>query len=279
MSEAISPLGYTLEEGEHQGPGSGQCVVFVHGFPDGPSVWDMSAEHLIKQGYRVVRVTLPGFDNEDIDPSPIHFGLLVERLYQTLDESDALGATLIGHDWGAIFLYQLLRRYPHAAGRLITLEIGAGPRTPWLALFVFLYHALLILIYQLGPKWGDKLMERLCASLPRPAYANPPRPKAKHGWLYRQAWREGSEEGPWPFYYRNLIAKWRPSPEVPVLFLYGEESPRLFRFHSKAWRDALCETSPKHQAQALPGKHWFFLEHVDAFHAALDLFLSQDPDK
>ncbi len=276
MSELRTPLEYLCEPGDASGPGLGQDVVFVHGFPDGPSVWEVSARHLRKRGFRVIRVTLPGFEEEGEDQSPQSFEALGERLYLTLKACDALGATLIGHDWGAILVYQMLRHHPEAVSRVVTIEIGAGPRTPWLVLFVLAYHALLIFAHWLGAPRGDWLMQRFCACLRRPSYAGAPRAKARHAWLYRQAWREGSREGPWLFYYRNLIARWRPHPEVPTLFLYGSETSTLFRFHSKAWRRELTRASALNRVSTLPGAHWCFLEAPEAFHAALDDFLQAE---
>lgn len=249
-----------------------QTVVLVHGFPDSPAMWAQASAHLVAQGYRAIRVTLPGFEADPDTQAPT-FDETVARLHATLRHTGALGATLVGHDWGAIFLYQLLRQHPDAAGRLVTLEIGAGPPSLRLTCFVLAYHSLLILAHRLGARIGDRLMAWLCRRLPRPDYPGAITPRAHHGWLYRQAWREGAQDGPWRHYFRNGIARWTPPPTLPFLFLYGADGPRALRFHTEAWRAEITGHAPQSRAEALPGGHWCLLQHPGAFHQALDVFL------
>ena len=274
--ESPTPLCCLVEGDARSG---GETFVLVHGFPDDPAVFQESAARLLARGHRVLRVTLPGFEEGAQGEVPLPFDLVVERLYRTLAHERALGATLVGHDWGAIFLYRLVERHPDAAGRLVTLEVGAGPRSLLLTLFVLTYHALIILAFALGEGLGDRVMRGLCHLMPRPSYPGALRPCARHGWLYRQAWREGSSHGPWPLYYRNAIAAWAPPKGLPFLFLYGEESPRLLRFHSKAWRQSITSESAVSQSVGLPGGHWCFVEHPELFIDALDSFIEASGER
>ena len=273
MDQNRRPLEHTIALGEGASEAIERSVVLLHGFPDNPAIWRGTAQHLRAKGYRVITVALPGFEEGEVDTRAHSFEAVTERLQATLEHTDALGATLIGHDWGAIFCYRLLRTYPKAAGRLVTLEVGAGPRSFALTLFVLAYHALLNLAYRLGEGLGDRLMAWLCRRMPRPSYPDALEPKAHHGWLYRQAWRQGSEDGPWPYYFQSSIAKWTPPEALPVCFLYGEDGPSWLRFHTKAWRDAVTSHNEQSRAVGLPGGHWCLLEHPEAFYSALDDFL------
>ena len=268
-------LAYTIAQGAVPTEDPARTVVLVHGFPDSPVMWQPTVAHLIGRGERVISLALPGFEEGAEPGAHPTFDTTVARIHATLAHTGALGATLIGHDWGAIFLYQLLRQHPDAAGRLVTLEIGAGPRSPWLTLFVLLYHGLLVLAHTLGAGLGDRLMRGLCRLFPRPDYPGALQPAARHGWLYRQAWREGSRDGAWPLYFRNGIARWTPRPTLPVLFLYGQDGARPLRFHTQRWRADVTAHHPASRAEGLPGGHWCLLEHPDAFHAALDRFLDR----
>ena len=272
-AETPSPLAHTITQGEVPTDDPARTLVLVHGFPDSPAVWQTTAAHLNARGYRVISLALPGFEEGEEPGEHPTFDATVARLHATLAHTGALGATLVGHDWGAIFLYQLLRQHPDAAGRLVTLEIGAGPRSALLTLFVLAYHALLNLAVALGSGLGDWLMRTLCRRFPRPDYPGALVPRAHHGWLYRQAWREGRADGPWRHYFRNAIATWTPGASLPVLFAYGEDGPSALRFHTPAWREQVTSHHPESRSQALPGAHWCFLEHPEAFHAALDAFL------
>ena len=253
-----------------------KTVVLVHGFPDSPAIWSGTSDHLIQGGYRVIRLALPGFE-EGANAAPrVNFEQVVDRLHATLIHTRAVGATLVGHDWGAIFLYLLLRRHPEAAGRLVTIEIGASPRSLFTTACVLLYQTALNVAHALGDGLGDWLMGLLCRLAPRrPDYAGRLNPRAHHGWLYRQAWREAGSEGPWPYYFRNAIAKWTPSPALPFLFLYGERGLGPLRFHSEAWRKEITSRCAQSQTISLPGGHWCFLESPSAFYEALDSFLAE----
>jgi pimeloyl-ACP methyl ester carboxylesterase len=269
----LPALEYTVEAPAGQNPRKLHTVVLLHGFPDNANVWNETQAHLIERGYRVVRIHLPGFERETQSRVCPTFNNVIDRLYRTLQRADALGGTLVGHDWGAIFAYRLLMKYPAAASRLVTLEIGAGAKSPLLVLFVLLYQSLIIAAYYLGPHIGSRLLAGFCRLFPRPSYEGALKVQSHHGWLYRQAWREGASDGPWIFYYRNSIAKWTPGPELPVLFLYGESSLPAFRFHTPAWRKRITEPHHESRSRGLPGNHWFFLENPASFQAELDQFL------
>lgn len=276
-------LQYTVESGTDTKSGTTQTVVLLHGFPDNPAMWEQTSLHLQQSGFRVVRIALPEFESMQVTAStndgPHTLDETVERLHATLAHAQALGSTLIGHDWGAIFIYMLLNKYPDAASRFIALEIGAAPRSISLTLFVFTYHCMLNIAHWLGSGLGDKLVQWLCAFFPRPRYKEALKPKAKHAWVYRQAWREGAKYGPWPFYYRNVIAQWNPPASLPFLFLYGQDGLKILRFHSKTWRQNITASCPQSRAKGIDGKHWFFLEHPESFEKELDTFLAATASK
>ena len=268
------PLQHTIEVDNASATKARRTVVLLHGFPDNSEVWRPTAEHLKSTGYRVVLVTLPGFEEHPPVTLPLAFSEVVERLHHTLKVSHSLGATLIGHDWGAIFIYLLLNRYPEDAARVVTLEVGVGPRTPWLTLFVLAYHALFNAIFALRAHVGGRLMGTLMKLVPRPKYPGSPPLKARHAWLYRQAWREGARGGLWPFYFRNAIAQWQPHSRQPFLFLYGDRTLTGLRFHSGRWLAEITSIHPLSRTQALGGGHWCFLEDQDAFHTSLSDFFN-----
>lgn len=251
-------------------------IALLHGFPDGPAVWSGTSAYLRQRGYRVVRIALPGFESSSAAPPP-SFDETVARLRATLDEVGALGRTVIGHDWGAIFGYLLLLQHPDAASRFVALEVGAGPASWTLTAFVLAYHAVLNLVYTigsvLGPRLGDAVMRLLCSSLPRPAYDGCPEPRARHAWLYRQAWREAGRYGPRWLYFRSSIAQWRPV--QPFLFVYGRDGLRALRFHTSAWREAVTSEYPASRSVGIEGSHWCFLEHPEPFHVAVGTFLDE----
>ena len=173
--------------------GARHTVVLVHGFPDNANVWNDTQAHLLSRGYRVVCINLPGFESDTRPFRPLTFAETVERLYRTLQPAEALGGTVIGHDWGAIFLYRLLVAYPDAASQLVTLEIDRCERTKLFVLFIS--HSLSLCPAK--PNLGSKLLAGIYRLLSRPKYNGMPKARSP-SWLYKQAWREGSSHGPWP---------------------------------------------------------------------------------
>ncbi len=269
----VPPLEYLVDRPLTEGARR-ETVVLVHGFPDSPAMWEQTAQYLTGRGHRVVRVTLPGFETDPQSVDETTFDVTLKRLHATLVHADALGTTLVGHDWGAILLYMLIRRTPDVASRFVALEIGAAPRSPPLTLFVHTYHALLRLLYWVGDRGGDCGMRWAGALLPRPSYAGAPTPTARHGWLYREAWRESGQHGVWHQYFRNRLATWTPPPELPFLFLYGRDGVPWLRFHTEAWCQAITAYNEASDYEGLPGRHWFFLDHPGPFHRALGTFFS-----
>ena len=270
---SVQLLEYFIDE-PHESLNRGETIVFLHGFPDNPAVWSDTSKHLTSRGYRVVRIALPGFESYSLDSGTPRFDGTLDRLHKTLIHTGSLGTTLIGHDWGAILFYMLLLRYPMAAKRFVALEVGLAPRTWTMVCFVWLYHFLLNFAYWVGGALGDKFMQFLCWLLPRPHYRGILRPKAKHAWLYREAWRERARYGPWYLYFRNVISAWTPAAGMPFMFLYGQDGVSCLRFHSEAW----CQASTSHCNQSrfrgLPGGHWFFLQNPNEFYRELDIFLA-----
>ena len=120
---APAPLTFVVEAPPGASDESERTVVLIHGFPDNPAVWRLTCEYLVGRGLRVVLVTLPGFDTDHGRAGCVTFDETVDRLHQTLFEAGALGATVVGHDWGAIFSYMLLTRYPESASRLVLLPL------------------------------------------------------------------------------------------------------------------------------------------------------------
>ena len=248
-------------------------IVLVHGFPDDVSVWDQTSRFLCQRGFRVVRIALPGFEQKQSTSVPMSFDEVVERLRNTLMHTQSWGGTLVGHDWGAIFLYMLLHKYPTAAQKLVALEVGAAPRSVLILSFVLFYHFLLNVIYGIGGGLGDRMMRWFCFFLPRSKEYSVMQARSKHAWLYRQAWKEGTMYGRWCWYFRNVVALWKPQPNVPFLFLFGTNTHPWLRFHCAAWREETTSICSSSQAVGLPGRHWFFLEYPEEWNKVLGEFM------
>ena len=86
-------------------------LLLLHGFPDVPTTFDALADELVARGYRVLRPYLPGYAPSSY-PGPFDVASLCTRLLRVLDPLCDEPCHLIGHDWGAVLGYALLRRAP-----------------------------------------------------------------------------------------------------------------------------------------------------------------------
>jgi len=129
------PIDPAIHQLAHQVSGKGDStLVFLHGWPDDPMLFQSTVQHCIKKTnpYRCVNVCLPNY------PPPPGFvpACLPERnygfdldeaatlLYATIRKTCTNGqhVTLVIHDWGCIVGYLLLSKY--RVDRIISLDVG-----------------------------------------------------------------------------------------------------------------------------------------------------------
>ena len=125
---------------EGDGP---QLLFFVHGWPDDGSLWDDVVAHYLQAGgYRCARVTMPLYGKSDwatplVSRWPsLGFGIdgIADLLHEAVasammagDDGEGEAAPkpiLIAHDWGSVYGFWLIAKYPELCGRLVTLDIG-----------------------------------------------------------------------------------------------------------------------------------------------------------
>ena len=116
--------GITLVGDEWPAEPSGRpTILMLHGWPDTYRLWDGMVAALAPQ-YRCVRFTLPGFET----PAPGKTRTLAEMTAQLLAIVDTVSptqpVTLLLHDWGCIFGYELAMRHPERVNRIVGIDIG-----------------------------------------------------------------------------------------------------------------------------------------------------------
>jgi pimeloyl-ACP methyl ester carboxylesterase len=237
---------------EGSGPGT---IVMVHGWPDTHRLWDAQVAAL-KDRYRCVRFTLPGFDAGPKRAYP--FEDLMQTLLRVVEEARAGGrVTLLLHDWGCFFGYQFAMRHPELVERIVGVDIGDAGSRAHLAeigakgkLMLVAYQVWLSLAWVLRSDAMARWMARLigCRNDPRTIHA-------QMGYVYAMRWF-GVAGG-----FRGLKVF---KPHCPMLYLYGERKP--FMFHSRAW-------AARMESIAFPTGHWVMLQAPEAFNLALTTWL------
>ncbi len=249
---------------EGDGP---KTIVMVHGWPDTYRLWDAQVEAL-KDRYRCVRFTLPGFDLSQ--PGRAYsLDEVVETIRRVVSEtSDGQQVSMLLHDWGCLYGYQFVMRYPDKVERVIGVDIGDGGSRRQRAelnlmnkLMVVGYQVWLALAWRIGGRVGDAMARGMARILKPPA--DPGSIGAQMGYPYAATWlgAAGGFHGLKPFI-----------PRFPMLYIFGERKP--FMFHSQGWIEVLARR-PGSRVLGLPTGHWVMAESPQAFNEVLLQWLAE----
>ncbi|MFW6093283.1 MAG: alpha/beta fold hydrolase [Pseudomonadota bacterium] len=122
----------TLEVFTAGEPGGAGPVVLCHGFPEIAYSWRHQIPALAEAGYHVIAPNQRGYGRssrpEAVEAYDIHH--LCGDLAALLDHFGYADATFIGHDWGAIVVWNMATLHPERVRRLINLSVPFLPRGP-----------------------------------------------------------------------------------------------------------------------------------------------------
>ena len=112
--------------------GDGPAVVLLHGFPELAYSWRHQLPALAAAGYRAIAPDQRGYGLSDAPGAVEDYRIeeLIADVHGLLDALELRTATFVGHDWGALLLWQMAMRAPDRIERLIILNIPHYPRGP-----------------------------------------------------------------------------------------------------------------------------------------------------
>eukprot|EP01116_Phalansterium_solitarium_P013406 TRINITY_DN30765_c0_g1_i1.p2 TRINITY_DN30765_c0_g1~~TRINITY_DN30765_c0_g1_i1.p2 ORF type:complete len:279 (-),score=95.79 TRINITY_DN30765_c0_g1_i1:172-1008(-) len=246
------------------GNAKGPTLLFVHGWPDDASLFEPMAKQL-EPTYRCVRVTLPNYGPLGPENPQSRRGVNLDEIVALLHEAvldvqrDAgrpeEPVTLVLHDWGCTFGYELEARYPDLVRGVVGLDIGLKFNMgPMGALGVLVYQWYLIgawLIGQVLPPIGNALTRAYArlGGAPQAAVARSTMNYPYFWFWYYMFFRRGNVKQQRQLRTRGLAP-------FPMLFLYGTRKP--FLLPSEKWLAAV-RARPDSDAKAYDAGHWFFL--------------------
>jgi len=248
-----------------------RTVVMVHGWPDTHRLWD-GAVAALQADYRCVRFTFPGSDAPPAGPAP-SLAEITARLLAIIDKaSPDQPVTLLLHDWGCFFGYELAARHPERIARIIGVDIGDATSPAYIKSLT-LGSKLMILIYQfwLASAWfvGRYLSGAVADAMTRwmAGAMRCPAPKPGIRWFmnlpYAMTWF-GVGGG--------IGSAMRFKPHCPVLYFYGERKP--FMFHSRKWLDAV-NAAPGSKAVGYASGHWVMVDQAGEFETQVRQWLAR----
>ena len=110
--------------------GEGPAVILVHGFPELAYSWRHQLPALANAGFRAIAPDMRGYGRTDSPPGVDAYQIqnLIGDLEGLLDAYGLERAVFVGHDWGALVLWQMAMLVPHRIEKLIALNIPHIPR-------------------------------------------------------------------------------------------------------------------------------------------------------
>ena len=112
------------------GPSDGPVVVLSHGFPESGYSWRHQIDPLVAAGYRVLVPNQRGYaySSAPRDVAAYRTDHLGQDLVAVLDDIGADDAIFVGHDWGALLVWDLARMHPERVRSVVNVSV---PYTPW----------------------------------------------------------------------------------------------------------------------------------------------------
>jgi pimeloyl-ACP methyl ester carboxylesterase len=112
--------------------GEGPPVVLLHGFPELAYSWRHQLPALAAAGFRAIAPDQRGYGKTSVPSEVADYGIdvLIGDIHGMLDALELPSATFVGHDWGAILLWQMAMLAPERIEKLIMLNIPHYPRPP-----------------------------------------------------------------------------------------------------------------------------------------------------
>jgi epoxide hydrolase A/B len=298
-----------IEAGERGAP----VVVLAHGFPELAYSWRHQIPVLADAGYHVLAPDQRGYGGSScpdaIEAYNIHE--LTADLVGLLDEVGAERAVWIGHDWGAMVLWNMPLLHPERVAAVAALSVPPlpRPRQPPMQAFrrIFGENFFYILYFQepgvadaeldgdpartmrrliggLRPPSDEGAAIRMAAPGPEGFIDRMPEPDALPDWISQDELnhyiaefsRTGFTGG--LNWYRNMDRNWETTPElagamitVPCLFIGGTADPVLA--FTRTDRAAQVVSGPYRQVMIDGAGHWLQQERPDLVNEALLEFL------
>jgi pimeloyl-ACP methyl ester carboxylesterase len=112
--------------------GEGPAVIMVHGFPELAFSWRHQIPALADAGFRAIAPDMRGYGQTESPTGVACYAVaeLIQDLLGLLDAKDLERAVFIGHDWGALLLWQMAMLAPERIEQLVILNIPHIPRPP-----------------------------------------------------------------------------------------------------------------------------------------------------
>jgi pimeloyl-ACP methyl ester carboxylesterase len=113
------------------GPADGPLVVLAHGFPELSYSWRHQIPALAEAGYHVLAPDQRGYGRSTRPDAVTDYDMthLNGDLLALIDDAGAERATVVGHDWGSMVVWQLALRHPDRLTGVVGMSVPYMPRS------------------------------------------------------------------------------------------------------------------------------------------------------
>ena len=247
-----------------------ETIVMIHGWPDTYRLWDAQVAEL-KQRYRCVRFTLPGFDINKPRRSYTLNAMIRVLLHIVNTVNQREPVILMLHDWGCVFGYEFYMRNKGLVSAIIGVDIGDAQskatmrsRSVGQKMMVSGYQSTLALAWVIGGPVGNLMTKAMAGALGAPS----PREYISSGMNYPYYILTAGAAGS----YHSLVPF---VPKVPMLYVYGVRKP--FMFHSPQWTETLAAKADC-KVVAMETDHWPMLREPARFNDIVLNWLDRPAD-
>ncbi|NVM79163.1 pimeloyl-ACP methyl ester carboxylesterase [Duganella sp. SG902] len=248
-----------------------ETIVMIHGWPDTYRLWDAQVAEL-KQRYRCVRFTLPGFDIRQPRRSYSLDATMRVLLHIVNSVSQKQKVILMLHDWGCVFGYEFYMRNKGLVSAIIGVDIGdaqskatARSRSVGQKMMVASYQSTLALAWAMGGPLGDVMTKATARMLGVPSPREYISSRMNYPYYILTAGASGS--------YHSLVPF---APQVPMLYIYGTNKP--FMFHSPQWTETLAAREGC-KVVAMETDHWPMVRAPERFNDLVINWLDKPADE
>jgi len=242
-----------------------ETIVMLHGWPDTYRVWD-GAVAALKDKYRCVRFTLPGFDISQPRKMYSLDATLRILLHIVNTVSPKQKVILMLHDWGCVFGYQFYMRHKGQVSSIIGVDIGDAVSEETQRTYSFTarmmvgwYQGTLAMAWKIGGPVGNAMTRMVANVLKAPSPREYISCKMNFPYYIKWVGDEGSYASMLPF-----------EPQCPMLYIYGLRKP--FMFHSPQWTEKLAAQRGS-KVVAMRSDHWPMLRKADEFNQVVRSWL------
>lgn len=111
--------------------GSGPAVLLIHGWPESWYSWRHQLEGLAAAGFRAIAPDMRGYGDSDApaEASNYRVDILANDVVGVLDALNLEQATLVGHDWGAMVVWNTALFHPSRFNGVIGMSVPYVPRS------------------------------------------------------------------------------------------------------------------------------------------------------